>query len=217
METAGVFVIIVFVYAQPCLTLCDPMDHRPPRPLCPWDFPGKITGVGCHFLLQRFFPTQGLNPHLLHLLHCQVDSLPLNHQGRPMIVYLFSISHTQRETVTKAGQDHWFHIIQHINIEKRSLFKVQLELRCSHTQAPVHPAQQTGHSCEKCEHESPPKTYFSQAHPFPSLPTPTVNGTHPAKLTLSLPLNCLAENSVIPVCGTLRVLLFLMRTFSRLN
>ena len=26
--------------------------------------PGKITGVGCHFLLQGIFPTQGLNPHL---------------------------------------------------------------------------------------------------------------------------------------------------------
>ena len=32
----------------------------------PWDFPGKNTGVGCHFLLQRIFPTQGLNPGLLH-------------------------------------------------------------------------------------------------------------------------------------------------------
>ena len=33
--------------------------------LCPWDFPGKNTRVGCHFLLQGIFPTQGLNPHLL--------------------------------------------------------------------------------------------------------------------------------------------------------
>ena len=30
------------------------------------DFPGKNTGVGCHFLLQGIFPTQGLNPSLLH-------------------------------------------------------------------------------------------------------------------------------------------------------
>ena len=36
------------------------------RLLCPWDFPGENTGVGCHFLLQGIFPTQGLNPHLLH-------------------------------------------------------------------------------------------------------------------------------------------------------
>ena len=34
--------------------------------LCPWDFPGKNTGVGCHFLLQGIFPTQGLNLWLLH-------------------------------------------------------------------------------------------------------------------------------------------------------
>ena len=32
----------------------------------PWDFPGKNTEVGCHFLLQGIFPTQGLNLCLLH-------------------------------------------------------------------------------------------------------------------------------------------------------
>ena len=35
-----------------------------PQLLCPWDFPGKNTGVGCHFLLQGISPTQGLNPCL---------------------------------------------------------------------------------------------------------------------------------------------------------
>ena len=34
--------------AQSCPTLCDPMDTRLLRP---WDFLGKSTGVGCHFLL----------------------------------------------------------------------------------------------------------------------------------------------------------------------
>ena len=29
------------------------------RLLCPWDFPRENTGVGCHFLLQGIFPTQG--------------------------------------------------------------------------------------------------------------------------------------------------------------
>ena len=38
------------------------------RLLCPWDFPGKNTGVGCHFLLQGIFPTQGSKQHLLYLL-----------------------------------------------------------------------------------------------------------------------------------------------------
>ena len=36
--------------------------------LCPWDFPGKNTGVSCHFFIQGISLTQGLNPCLLHLL-----------------------------------------------------------------------------------------------------------------------------------------------------
>ena len=39
--------------------------------LCARNFPGKNTGVGCHFLLQGIFPAQGSNPCLLHLLHWQ--------------------------------------------------------------------------------------------------------------------------------------------------
>ena len=46
------------------------------RLLCPWDSPGKYIGVGCHFLPQRIFPTQGSNLFLLNLLHWQVSSLP---------------------------------------------------------------------------------------------------------------------------------------------
>ena len=44
------------------------------RLLCPWNSPGKNTGVGCHALLQGIFPTQGSNLHLLSLLHWQADS-----------------------------------------------------------------------------------------------------------------------------------------------
>ena len=36
--------------------------------------------MGCHFLIQGILPTQGSN---LRLLHWQVGSLPLSHQGRP--------------------------------------------------------------------------------------------------------------------------------------
>ena len=50
--------------------------------LCPWNFPGKNTGVGCHFLFQGLFPTQRLK---LHLLHCQVYFLSLYHPGSPFI------------------------------------------------------------------------------------------------------------------------------------
>ena len=41
---------------------------QPVRLLCPWNSPGKNTGVGCRFLFWGIFPTQGLNPHLLGLL-----------------------------------------------------------------------------------------------------------------------------------------------------
>ena len=37
---------------QSCQTLCDPRRQQPTRLLCPWDSPGKNTGLGCHFLLQ---------------------------------------------------------------------------------------------------------------------------------------------------------------------
>ena len=69
--------------AQLCLTLCDPMT----RLLHPWDFPGKSTGVGCHFLLQGIFPTQGLNPGLPH---CRQTLYPLSHQGSPSILIRLS-------------------------------------------------------------------------------------------------------------------------------
>ena len=39
-----------------------PRGLQPSRLLCPWHFPGKNTGVGCHFLLQGIFLTQGSNP-----------------------------------------------------------------------------------------------------------------------------------------------------------
>ena len=51
----------------------EPLGLQPTRLLCPWRFPDKNTGVGCCFLLQGIFPTQGLNPCLLHLLNRQAD------------------------------------------------------------------------------------------------------------------------------------------------
>ena len=57
-----------------------PHGLQPARLLCPWDSPGQNPGVGCHFLLQGIFPTQGLN---LHLLHCRQILYHLNYQGSP--------------------------------------------------------------------------------------------------------------------------------------
>ena len=67
---------------QSRLTLCDPVDCSP-LGSSPWDFQARILGVGCHFLLQGIFPSQGLNPRLLCLLYWQVDSPPLHHMGSP--------------------------------------------------------------------------------------------------------------------------------------
>ena len=62
-----------------CPALCDPwtVGHQV---LCPWHFPGMNTRVGCHFLLQGIFPTQGSNPGLLH---CRQTLYQLSHQGSP--------------------------------------------------------------------------------------------------------------------------------------
>ena len=81
--------------AQSCLTLCDPMDCSLLVPLssvlcplssllCLWvplsmrDSPGKNTGVCYHALFQGIFPTQGLNPSLLH---CRWILYHLSYQG----------------------------------------------------------------------------------------------------------------------------------------
>ena len=52
--------------AQNCPILCNPMDCHPPGPSVHEIFPSKNIGLGCHFLLQGIFPTQRLNPHLMH-------------------------------------------------------------------------------------------------------------------------------------------------------
>ena len=38
------------------------MDCSLPGSFCPWDFPGKNIGVGCHFLLWWIVPAQGNKP-----------------------------------------------------------------------------------------------------------------------------------------------------------
>ena len=69
--------------AQSCPTVSKPMDCSLPGSSCPWNSPGKNTGEGSHFLCQGIFLTQGLNLHLLHLLHWQADSLSLAPAGKP--------------------------------------------------------------------------------------------------------------------------------------
>ena len=56
---------VIVLVAWLCLTLGNPADQST-RLLCPYDSPGKNTGVDCHSLLQRIFPSQRSNPGLLH-------------------------------------------------------------------------------------------------------------------------------------------------------
>ena len=65
---------------------------QPTRLLRPWDFPGKSTGVGCHFLLQGIFPTQGSNPGLQH---CRQILYHLEPPGKPYCwLYFLRTFHT---------------------------------------------------------------------------------------------------------------------------
>ena len=82
------FVHVYSVVSDPL----QPHGLQPIRLLCSRNFPGKNTKAGCHFLLQEIFPTQGLNPRLLSLLHWQADSLPLHHLGSPFPLSRLGIS-----------------------------------------------------------------------------------------------------------------------------
>ena len=56
---------------------------------CPWNSPGKNTGVGSHSLLQGLFLTQGST---LDLLHCRQILFHLSHQGSPSSVQFSSVA-----------------------------------------------------------------------------------------------------------------------------
>ena len=74
---------VLCLVTQLCPTLCEPVDCSQPGSSVHGDSPDKNTEVGCHFLLQRIFPTQGSN---VGLLHCS-NTYPIHwirpsHRGR---------------------------------------------------------------------------------------------------------------------------------------
>ena len=73
-----------------------PHGLQPTRLHCPWDFPGKDTGVGCHFLLQGIFPTQGSNPGLLH---CRQILYWLSYKGMETYITIYKIDSQQEFAV----------------------------------------------------------------------------------------------------------------------
>ena len=88
-----VFHYMLCLVAQSCLTLCDSMDCSPPGSSVHWDSPGKNNGVGCHALFQGIFPTQGLNPGLLH---CKWILLPSEPPGKPKTIGVGNLYLLQR-------------------------------------------------------------------------------------------------------------------------
>ena len=76
--------ITIVLVAQLCPTLCNPMDCSLARLLCPWNSPGKNTGVGSHFLFQGIFLTQGSNLGQTWVsLHCRQILYHLSYQESP--------------------------------------------------------------------------------------------------------------------------------------
>ena len=73
------------------------------RLLCPWNSPGKNTGVGSHSLLQGIFLTQGLN---LSLLHCRQILYHLSHQGSPFWQDIKTIT-AERKIFSTKGLVKW--------------------------------------------------------------------------------------------------------------
>ena len=75
--------LCVYACAFCCVWLSVTRGLQPTRLLCPWDFPGKNTGVGWHFLLQGIFSR---SPTL------QADSLPAEPPGKPKNTGVGSLS-----------------------------------------------------------------------------------------------------------------------------
>ena len=80
---------------------------QPAKLRCPWNFPGKNTGVCCHFPLQGIFPTQGLNLCLLSLLHWQVGSLSLSHLGSQNVIVKAQSGHQSPQEMSLLRAQGW--------------------------------------------------------------------------------------------------------------
>ena len=84
MIGTGIYTLLIIVHycsSQSHPILCGPLDCSLLGSSVHEIFQARNTGVGCHFLLQAIFLTQGLNLCLLCLLHCRQILYPLVHWG----------------------------------------------------------------------------------------------------------------------------------------
>ena len=123
METSCCCCLVAKLY----LTLLQSHRLQPARLLCPWDFPGKNIGVGCHFLFQGIFTTRGssqprdqsriscIDKWVLYQRAIGDDSFPLLKTKKPFSLSISSIHSyltrdgmdlTEAEDINKRGQEY---------------------------------------------------------------------------------------------------------------
>ena len=95
-----------------------PHGLEPPKLLCPWNSPGKNSGVGSHSFLQGMFLTQGLNPDVLRY---RKILCPLSYQGSPRILkwvaYPFSRGSSPPGNWTRVSCIHCRRILYHLSYQ----------------------------------------------------------------------------------------------------
>ena len=153
---------------QSCLTL-QPHGLQPTRLLCPLDSSGKNTEVGCHFLLQGIFLSQGSN---LHLLNCQAGSSPLVPPGKP-----YSDGMGQRSKTGMFSNLPWFHLILLLLLLLSCFSRVRLCV--THRRQPTrlprpweYPGKNTGVGCHFLLQYMKVKSESEVTQPCPTLQDP---------------------------------------------
>ena len=106
------------------------MDSSPPGSSVRGDSPDKNTGVGCHALLQRIFPNEGLKPSFPAL---QVDSLPPEPPGKPKNTTVGSLSLLQGNypiQESNQGLLHWRRILYQLSYQGSPLINTNNPAWC---------------------------------------------------------------------------------------
>ena len=116
-----------------------PHGLQPARLLCPWDSPGKNTGVGSLSLLQGIFSNQWSNPGLSH---CRWLLYHLSHQGSPRILKWVACAFLQRIFLTQElnwGLLHYRQILYQLSYQGSPsiIREVQIKLTMRYHLTPV--------------------------------------------------------------------------------
>ena len=106
---------IVYIYDCLCCSqslshvrLCDPMDCSLPGSSIHGNSPGKNTGVGCHAFFQGIFPTQVLNPSLLHcrrILYHKANSSRGHKNSSCLYIYEWNLEIYERKENPQLGSE----------------------------------------------------------------------------------------------------------------